>query len=196
MSALIGVLYVVRVSVSMGDIMKKKCSACGKSKTLECFHIKKDSSFGRNHKCKDCRKISSHKYYLENKDRLNKQHKEYNYSHRQQQAKIFRDKYNSDTEFKIKHTLRRRLRHAIKGTIKKKSVHELLGCDIDFFREYIEKQFLKGMNWKNHGKWHIDHIKPCDSFDLSDKEQQKKCFHYSNLQPLWAKDNLKKSNII
>jgi hypothetical protein len=169
---------------------------CGKSKTLECFHIKKDSSFGRNHKCKDCRKISSHKYYLENKDRLNEQHKEYNYNHRQQQAKIFRDKYNSDIEFKIKHTLRRRLRHTIKGTIKKKSANELLGCDIDFFRQHIEKQFLKGMNWKNHGKWHIDHIKPCDSFDLSDIEEQKNVFIILIFSHCGPKTILKKSNII
>lgn len=174
--------------------MKKKCNTCGKNKLLDCFHIKKDGKFGRNHKCKDCRKIYSQKYYLVNKDRLDQQHKEYNYNHREQQAKIFREKYHSDIEFKIKHTLRRRLRHAIKGNIKIESAKKLLGCDIIFFKSYIEKQFLKGMTWNNHGKWHIDHIKPCDSFDLSDTKQQKECFHYSNLRPLWAKDNLKKSN--
>jgi hypothetical protein len=50
------------------------------------------------------------------------------------------------------------------------------------------------MSWKNYGKWHIDHIRPCSSFDLSDPQQQRTCFNYSNLQPLWAKDNLNKSN--
>lgn len=49
------------------------------------------------------------------------------------------------------------------------------------------------MSWDNFGEWYIDHIKPCCSFDLTDIEQQKKCFHYTNLQPLWAIDNLKKS---
>jgi len=48
------------------------------------------------------------------------------------------------------------------------------------------------MSWNNHGEWHIDHIKPCTSFDLSKLSEQKKCFHYKNLQPLWAKDNLSK----
>ena len=61
---------------------------------------------------------------------------------------------------------------------------------------HLERQFTQGMTKENHGKygWHVDHIKPCSSFDLSDIEQQKLCFHYTNLQPLWAKDNIKKSN--
>ena len=174
--------------------MKKKCSVCGKNKTLDCFHIKKDGKFGRNHRCKNCRKIYHQEYYIKNKDRLDQQHKEYNYQHREEQAKIFRQKYHSDIEFKIKHTLRRRLRHAVKGTIKESSAKTLLGCNIDFFKSHIERKFSKEMSWNNHGKWHIDHIKPCDSFDLSDIKQQRECFHYSNLQPLWSKDNLKKSN--
>jgi hypothetical protein len=60
----------------------------------------------------------------------------------------------------------------------------------------LEKQFTKGMNWKNYGKWHIDHIKPCASFDLSLEHEQKLCFHFTNLQPLWAKDNIRKSDKI
>ena len=62
--------------------------------------------------------------------------------------------------------------------------------------KYLENKFQKGMNWKNQGRygWHIDHIKPCSKFDLSDPDQQKKCFNYKNLQPLWAAENIKKSN--
>jgi hypothetical protein len=56
----------------------------------------------------------------------------------------------------------------------------------------MESLFLEGMSWDNYGKWHIDHIRPCSSFDLSDTEQQKICFNYKNLQPLWAEDNLRK----
>ena len=59
-------------------------------------------------------------------------------------------------------------------------------------RKHIEKQFKEGMTWKNQGKWHIDHIKPCCKFNLLDKEEQKKCFHYTNLQPLWSQENLSK----
>jgi hypothetical protein len=62
--------------------------------------------------------------------------------------------------------------------------------------EFLEKKFLPGMNWENYGEWHIDHIVPCSSFDLSKSEQQKICFNYSNLQPLWAADNIRKSDSI
>ena len=72
----------------------------------------------------------------------------------------------------------------------------MLGCSIKDLIIHIEKQFKEGMTWDNHSYngWHIDHIIPCASFDLSDPEQQKKCFHYTNLQPLWKQDNLSKSD--
>ena len=79
------------------------------------------------------------------------------------------------------------------------STIELLGCTVKECREYLEKQFKEGMTWENHSKngWHIDHILPCASFDLNDPEQQKKCFHYTNLQPLWAEENrLKRDKIL
>jgi hypothetical protein len=71
-----------------------------------------------------------------------------------------------------------------------------LGCDVITFKKYLESQFKEGMNWNNYGRkgWHIDHIRPCSNFDLSNLEQQKQCFHYTNLQPLWWKDNLIKSS--
>lgn len=90
-------------------------------------------------------------------------------------------------------------RFIITGRARKyKRSHELLGCDLDTARNHIESQFQDGMTWENHGQfgWHLDHIIPCSSFDLTDPKQQKKCFHYTNLQPLWWKDNLSKSNKI
>ena len=71
---------------------------------------------------------------------------------------------------------------------------KLIGCSIESLKNYLEKQFKKDMTWHNHGLygWHIDHIRPCISFDLIKKSEQKKCFHYTNLQPLWAKENLSK----
>lgn len=69
---------------------------------------------------------------------------------------------------------------------------ELLGCTYEQLLEHLSSQFADGMNWDNYGEWHIDHIRPCASFDLLDPEQQRQCFHYTNLQPLWATDNLRK----
>ena len=94
--------------------------------------------------------------------------------------------------------LRTRIRRAIKDANASKSASslELLGASIEEVRAHLEAQFKLGMTWDNWSfeGWHIDHIKPCASFDLTDPEQQKACFHYSNLQPLWAKDNLSKND--
>lgn len=94
--------------------------------------------------------------------------------------------------FKIESNLRSRVHRAIKYNTKSAHTFELIGCDAKFFKSYIESLWLEGMSWDNYGKygWHIDHIIPCCSFDLSKPEEQKKCFHYTNQRPLWAKDNL------
>ena len=76
----------------------------------------------------------------------------------------------------------------------KKHTFEYVGCNLQELREHLEKQFTIGMSWENQGQWHIDHIRPCASFDLSKEEERHKCFHYTNLQPLWASDNLSKGS--
>lgn len=68
----------------------------------------------------------------------------------------------------------------------------LLGCSAKELRRHLESQFKPWMNWGNYGRWHIDHIQPCASFDLTDPKQQEICFHYTNLQPLEAKKNIRK----
>jgi hypothetical protein len=75
------------------------------------------------------------------------------------------------------------------------STLELLGTDLETAKSWIEQQFSEDMNWQNHGVlWHLDHIMPCCSFDLTDLEQQKKCFNYKNLRPLLAKENCAKAS--
>lgn len=82
------------------------------------------------------------------------------------------------------------------GTVKSKKSMDLVGCTSEFLRQYLESKFSEGMTWSNYGirGWHIDHIIPCSSFDLSDPTQQLICFNYNNLQPLWAEDNQAKSD--
>lgn len=102
----------------------------------------------------------------------------------------------NDINFRFKNQFRDRIRQTLKAQYanKNNTTYELTGCDRVELREYLESLFTDGMSWDNYGihGWSIDHIRPCASFDLTDPEQQKVCFHYSNLQPLWAKDNRKK----
>ena len=79
-------------------------------------------------------------------------------------------------------------------TSKADHTFKLVGCFILEFIEHIESQFTEGMTLENYGEWHIDHIKPLSLFDLSKEEEQYKAFHYTNLQPLWAYDNISKGN--
>lgn len=95
---------------------------------------------------------------------------------------------------KILNSLRRRMAEALKGNRKSDRTIALLGCSLKFLTEHIEAQWKPGMSWENRSTfgWHIDHIRPCASFDLSDPAEQRKCFHFTNLQPLWAKENVAK----
>lgn len=102
----------------------------------------------------------------------------------------YNERYATDINFRIKATLRARMNIAVH--IKHARTLTLIGCNIQTLRTYLEQQFKEGMTWNNYGQWHIDHIKPCAKFDLTNLEEQKICFHYTNLQPLWAVDNIKK----
>ena len=106
-------------------------------------------------------------------------------------CKSTKKRRREDPYFRMSLNLRKRLRDLIKGSgIGKMS--ELTGCSGAFLRAHIESAFTKGMSWANYGKWHCDHIVPCAAFDLSCPVQRKKCYHYSNLRPLWAKANMDK----
>ncbi len=104
-------------------------------------------------------------------------------------------RYHNDIEFRLRHRLSNIMRRAVRAqrTGKSKKTAEIVGCDFQYLIKYLESKFKNGMSWNNMGEWHIDHIKPCKSFDLTKKEEQEKCFHYTNLQPLWALENIKKS---
>ena len=106
------------------------------------------------------------------------------------------NKYKNDTNFRLTCVLRKRLGAAIKGKAKTGSAVVDLGCSIDDLKKYLENQFQPDMTWDNWSRngWHIDHIVPLSKFDLSNREELLKACHYSNLQPLWAKDNIRKGN--
>jgi hypothetical protein len=140
------------------------------------------------------------KYRIKNKNKIRIKHKEWSSKNkeyiRQYKNKQYHDKYKHSLENRLRSSLRSRLRLAIGKGKKCTKTMDLIGCSLQDLRLHIEKQFINGMSWDNYGinGWHIDHIKPCSSFDLTKIKEQKICFHYTNLQPLWAKDNLIKSN--
>lgn len=176
------------------------CKSCRKEYRRENYLKNKERDLVRNRK-----------YKAKNKEKVAKKNDEY-YSRpeiiektRNYRKKYFqenRDKlyekqkiYLQDPQHKITHNLRNRISYFIRKKSRSNSSKELLGCTIEFLIEYLEKQFKPGMSWDNYGKngWHIDHIIPCCSFDLTNPEEQKKCFHYTNLQPLWAMENYRKN---
>ncbi len=104
--------------------------------------------------------------------------------------------YHSDIQFKLRKILRSRLLSALQGDLKGGSAIEALGCSIEELKIHLESKFKPQMSWNNHclDGWHIDHIKPLSSFDLTNPEQVKIACSYRNLQPLWWWENLKKAD--
>jgi hypothetical protein len=109
-------------------------------------------------------------------------------------ARCSRNRLANDLNFRLLHNLRGKLWKALKGQRRSGTPVRLLGCSVQSFIIYLESLFESGMTWENYGNvWHIDHIVPCAIFDLSRQSHQERCFHFSNLQPLFAKENLRKS---
>ena len=108
-------------------------------------------------------------------------------------ASASRSRFNNPS-LRFRNLLAGKVRKRLNGIAKSVGTLELIGCSIESLKQHLASQFQAGMSWENYSYrgWHIDHKRPCASFDLTDPAQQKACFHYTNLQPLWAKDNLSK----
>ena len=105
-------------------------------------------------------------------------------------------RFRSDINFRLATTIRNRIKDFITNGKRFCKSLDLLGAEITEVRMHLESKFKPGMTWENYGYngWHIDHILPCSAFDLTNPEDQKECFNYTNLQPLWWWENLSKSN--
>ena len=130
-------------------------------------------------------------YYLKNKTKIKKENTK---------RRILQ--YKTNPLYKLNSTLRKRLNNIIINIKLKKlfntgKIDNLIGCSIEYLKQHLESKFQPGMSWSNHSYrgWHIDHIIPCAKFDLTNEDQRKQCFHWSNLQPLWMMDNLAKGDI-
>ena len=139
-------------------------------------------------------KLQKQNWYQKNKDRI----REAKRNNKSQQREWQRIRMSTNITAKLSSILRGRLNKALNGNYKSGSAVSDLGCSISEFKSYLESKFQPGMTWDNYGLygWHIDHIKPLANFDLTDRKQLLEACHYTNLQPLWAKDNLSKNKFV
>ena len=193
----------------------KYCKGCDQTKSVELFEQRGGKP---TYRCLECKAKYFAAYYRKNSDKIKDTAKNYrknnpdkiaqweedNREHRREWKKQWinknRERINADERerrktdhcYKIKKNLRRRLNEVVKQKADKTMT--ILGCSVHQLMKHLEAKFTAGMSWDNYGDWHIDHILPCASFDLTKEEEQRKCFHYSNLQPLWAADNIRKGD--
>lgn len=181
----------------------KHCPKCSILKESKDFYKNSSRKDGLDTTCKCCKRLyaevnresvlaKKREYYHSNVEK----YKEARKRNLKTKAARERNRRHSDPNYKLKQTLRRRIRYILnnKGLRVHARTSEMLGCSFNELRLYLESKFLPGMTWSNHGiyGWHIDHVKPLASFDLSIPEQLSEACHYTNLQPLWARDNLVK----
>lgn len=125
------------------------------------------------------------RWHRKNRERVRERKREYN-------RRRYKNPHN-----RIESNIRRRIGKLLRGTLKPDHSEALLGCCFEEFMNYITAQFKSGMSMENYGrKWHIDHIMPCSAFDMSDEDQVRRCFHFTNLRPMWAKANMRKGSKI
>jgi hypothetical protein len=200
----------------------KVCTKCGIEKLLLEYNVCSRVKDGRKAECRECQRLGTKEYKLKNKEKIkeynskwNSENKFYyqeyrkiweveNYNKVLEKRKRFKEKnpsYNNDYNKQRKKEdvlfrLMSDMRNSINRYLKYKSqkTFDIVGCSPQFLKEHLETQFTDGMSWDNRSEWHIDHIIPLSSAKTED-ELYKLC-HYENLQPLWAEDNLKKSNKI
>ena len=148
---------------------------------------------------KNKRDIAVKKWKEENAEYIKSYRHEYMQQYKNtQQYKEITKKVRQNPINKIKCNLRKRMRDFLKKSASDTmSISGLIGCNSLDFKHHIEKQFRRGMTWDNYGTyWHVDHILPCASFDHTNKKQIAQCWHYTNLRPLCAAENMLKSDTI
>lgn len=170
------------------NIINKVCSICNQDKSVNEFYKSyrhKDGYFKWCSKCHDER--TQNKLYNPKVKRT----KEYMIEYRKKQKE--------NPNYQIKYSLRSNLKSRLKTNNETKDDRTLtyVGCSVEFFKGWLEYNFDKKMNWKNRGSyWHIDHIMPCASYNLSKQKEIHECYHWTNLRPLYKKENIQKSDKI
>lgn len=176
----------------------KTCSRCKIEKPFSEFNNRKDSKDGFTNTCKLCHKILCNERYLRNKTNVIKKSIEWKKNNKLKtmefHKKYQKKKRENDKLLKVKESIRRSILRGLKGVKKIKKSNEIVGCSWEQLKQHLESQFQSNMTWDNHGQygWHIDHIIPLAS--ATTEEEIYKLNHYTNLQPLWWEDNIKKGD--
>jgi len=186
---------------SAKDGYKYSCKKCRREKE---YVYNKEYSLAKQKEWYENNKEKAAVYGKRYKDKNREWYREYDKKYYKENMvtikatvkKNFYRRMEEDVSYKLLQRYRKRLWAAVKGHGKAAGTLELVGCSKEELSKHLESQFATGMTWDNYGKWHVDHIVPCSSYDFSQEQQQIECFHYSNLQPLWAEDNYRKSNKI
>jgi len=179
-------------------VKEKSCIKCKTLKPIKAFSSHQYSKDGHRSTCKPCEVQSVRKYQKANPAKVNAAVKKWQTANRREVTKrntaYRKRRCKVDLGFKLRGRLRNRIGSALRGKTKPGSAVKDLGCTVAELKTHLESLFQPGMTWDNWSMagWHIDHIKPLCSFDLTDPTQFKQACHYTNLQPLWAKDNLAK----
>lgn len=167
----------------------KVCTKCKENKELSKFHKQKSGKNGLQSKCISCKIEESRSWYSNNKIQANLSNKIWIENNRDKYNANERNRWLNNINYRLAKTIRCKLNQTLKSKVHYKKINSglnLLGCNVDEFKLYLESKFLPEMNWGNQGDvWEIDHIIPCEKFDLSKLEEQQKCFHFSNQQPLF-----------
>jgi hypothetical protein len=182
------------------DGLFPQCIECKKNNYKENYlktrddKIKKAREWVLNNKekRKEYRKV----YNIKNKELNNKSCREWYSVNKQKVNEYYKKRKENDPLFKLRCNIATLIRFYIKkqGYSKKSKTLKILGCTIEEFKVHLENKFIDGMTWDNHGEWHLDHIYPVSL--AKDEEELIKLNHYTNFQPLWALDNIRKSNKI
>jgi len=171
-------------------ILKRKKENYNKDEKQQYYQDNKENILTKTNKYKKNNKEKIRKYNRDNKEKINIQQNNY-----------VKKRYKNDPIFRLNHNMSNNIRKSLKKhnlSKNKKSWISLTGYSVQELKEHLERLFQPGMTWENHGKWHIDHIIPISFFKYSSTKDAefKYCWSLNNLQPLWAKDNLNKSNNI
>lgn len=172
----------------------KLCKFCNKILDIDSFYKNKSSKDGLYSVCKECKCINNKIWKKNNKLKESKNNKIWFQNNKKHIYKKRNIKRSNNIQYKIACNLRARLGKAMQGNYRTSSAVKDLGCTVEQLKTYLESKFQDGMSWDNYGSWHIDHIKPLSKFDLTKKKELLKACHYTNLQPLWAEDNLSKGS--